>query len=83
MLVLAESSISATLGLAIGMLLGVGMATQFILVLRPIFTPPPPLHVPVFELAILAALVLGATALSSAAAVLIVRLKPTELLRDE
>ncbi|MDQ6934358.1 MAG: ABC transporter permease [Actinomycetota bacterium] len=83
-LVLAESSISATLGSAIGMLVGVGMASQFILVLRPIFTLPPPLHVPVAELAILASLVLVAAALSSAAAaVLIGRLKPTEMLRDD
>ena len=83
-LVLAESSISATLGAAIGLLVGVGMASQLVLVLRPIFTLPPPLEVPVSELAVLAALVLGATALSSAAAArLIGRLKPTELLRDE
>jgi putative ABC transport system permease protein len=83
-LVLAESGISATLGAAIGMLVGVGVASQFILVLRPIFTLPPPLRIPVPQLAVLAALVLGATVLSSAAAaVLIGRLKPTELLRDE
>ena len=83
-LVLSESSISAVLGAALGLLVGVGMASQFVLVLRPIFTLPPPLEVPAFELAILAALVLGATALSSAvAAVLLGRLKPTELLRDE
>jgi hypothetical protein len=43
-----------------------------------------PKEIPVSELAILAALVLGATALSSAAAaVLIGHLKPTELLRDD
>lgn len=83
-LVLAESSISAALGAAIGMLVGVAIASQFILVLRPIFTLPPPLEIPVPELAILAALVFGATVLSSmAAAFLIGRLKPTELLRDE
>jgi len=84
-LVLAESSISATLGAVIGVLVGVGMASQFVLVLRPIFTLPPPLEVPAFELGVLAALVLGATALSSAAAaaLMIARLKPTELLRDE
>lgn len=83
-IVLAESGISATLGAVIGLLVGIGMASQFVLVLRPIFTLPPPLEVPTFELGILAALVLGATALSSAAAAfLISRLKPTELLRDE
>ena len=70
--------------LALGLLVGIGMASQFVLVLRPIFTLPPPLEVPAFELAVLAALVLGATALSSAvAAALIGRLEPTELLRDE
>jgi ABC-type antimicrobial peptide transport system permease subunit len=83
-LVLAESGLSATLGAAIGMLVGVGVASQFILVLRPIFTLPPPLKIPFPELALLAALVLGATVLSSAAAALLIgRLKPTELLRDE
>ncbi len=83
-LVLTESSIAAVLGAALGLLVGIGMASQFVLVLRPIFTLPPPLEVPAFELAVLTALVLGATALSSAvAAVLIGRLKPTELLRDE
>lgn len=83
-LVLAESSISAALGAGIGMVVGVAIASQFILVLRPIFTLPPPLEIPVPELAILAALVLGATVLSSASAALLIgRLKPTELLRDE
>ncbi len=83
-LVLAESSISAALGSVIGIAVGVAFASQLILVLRPIFTLPPPLQVPISELAILAALVFAATALSSAAAaVLIGRLKPTELLRDE
>ena len=83
-LVLAESGISAAIGTAIGMLVGIGIASQFVLVLRPIFTLPPPLEVPISQLAILGGLVLGATVLSSAAAaVLIGRLKPTELLRDE
>ena len=60
------------------------MASQFVQVLRPIFTLAPPLRVPGPELSVLAALVLGATVLSAlAAAVLISRLKPTELLRDE
>lgn len=83
-LVLAESSISAALGSVIGIVVGIAIASQFVLVLRPIFTLPPPLHVPISELAILAALVFGATALSSAAAALLIgHLKPTELLRDE
>ena len=42
------------------------------------------MSVPAFELATLGALVLLATALSSAAAALLIsRLKPTELLREE
>ena len=83
-LVLADSGISATLGAAIGLVVGIAMASQFVNVLRPIFTLAPPLEVPASDLAVLAALVLGATALSAAAAaVLISRLKPTELLRDE
>ena len=83
-LVLAEAGISAVLGTAIGLVVGVALASQFVHVLRPIFTLPPLLQIPTSELAILAGLVLGATALSSAAAaILIGRLKPTELLRDE
>jgi putative ABC transport system permease protein len=83
-LVLAESGISTTLGMVIGLIIGMGMASQFVYVLRPIFTLAPPLDIPFGELALLVALVLGATALSSVvAAVLIGRLKPTELLRDE
>ena len=83
-LVLAEAGISAVLGTAIGLVVGVALASQFVHVLRPIFTLPPSLEIPTSELAILAGLVLGATALSSAAAaILIGRLKPTELLRDE
>ncbi|TFD76059.1 ABC transporter permease [Cryobacterium fucosi] len=83
-LVLAESGTAAVLGAAIGVLVGVGMASQFVQLLRPIFTLAPPLAVPPVELAVLAVLVLGATALSSiAAAFQLGRLKPTELLRDE
>ncbi|MGH2597740.1 MAG: FtsX-like permease family protein [Actinomycetota bacterium] len=83
-LVLAESGLSAGVGAAIGMCVGVGVASQFILVLRPIFTLPPPPAVPVPELAALGALVIGAAVLSSVvAAVLIGHLKPTELLRDD
>jgi putative ABC transport system permease protein len=83
-LVLAESGVSTLLGTAIGLLVGVAAASQFGRVLRPIFTLPPALQVAPPDLAVLTALVLGATALSSAAAaILIGRLKPTELLRDE
>jgi putative ABC transport system permease protein len=83
-LVLSESGISASLGTIIGLLVGTAMATQFAQVLRPIFTLPPPLLLPLPELASLAALVLAATTCSALiAAVLISRLKPTELLRDE
>ena len=83
-LVLSESGLSSILGAVIGLCVGIVMATQFVQVLRPIFTLAPPLRVPGPELAILSALVLGATTLSAlAAAVLIGRLKPTELLRDE
>lgn len=83
-LVLAESGISALLGAVIGLGVGIGMASQFVQVLRPIFTLAPPLRVPAPELSVLAGLVLAATALSAlAGCVLISRLKPTELLRDE
>lgn len=83
-LVLAEAGLSSTLGTVIGLLVGTLMATQFIHVLRPIFTLPPSMSIPTFELATLGALVLLATALSSAAAALLIsRVKPTELLREE
>lgn len=83
-LVLAESGISAVLGAAIGLGVGIALAAEFVRVLRPIFTLTPVLEVPAPELAALATLVLAATVISAlAAAVLINRLSPTELLRDE
>jgi putative ABC transport system permease protein len=83
-LVLAESGISATLGAVIGLAVGIGIAGEFVRILRPIFTLAPPLDVPVSELGTLAGLVVGATGVAAVAAtVLINRLKPTELLRDE
>ena len=83
-LVLAESGASALIGALIGLVIGVLMASQFVQVLRPTFTLPPPLRLPLPELSVLAVLVVVATALSAlAAAILISRLKPTELLRDE
>ncbi len=84
LLVLAEAGLCSTIGAAIGVGVGIAMASQFVSVLRPIFTIAPPLAVPPYELAVLVALVLGATAVSAAvAAALIGRLRPTELLRDE
>ena len=83
-LVLAEAGIAAIVGTIVGMLIGVGIAAQFVQVLRPIFTLPPALIVPSSQLATLGALVLGATLLSSAAAAVVIgRLKPMELLREE
>jgi len=83
-LVLSEASISSILGAVVGLVVGTLMATQFIHVVRPIFTLPPNMSVPGFELSVLGGLVLLATALSAVvAAVLIGRLKPTELLREE
>ncbi len=49
-LVLAESGISAVLGALIGLGVGIAVASEFVRVLRPIFTLPPPLAVPVAEL---------------------------------
>lgn len=83
-LVLAEAGLAATLGTAIGALAGLGLASQFVSVLRPIFTLAPVMEVPISQLMLLAGLVAGATLLSSlGACVLIARLRPTELLRDE
>ncbi|MEO8477783.1 MAG: FtsX-like permease family protein [Actinomycetota bacterium] len=83
-LVLSEAAIASVVGAAIGLLVGVAMASQFVHVLRPIFTLPPVLAIPAPRLALFLLLVLSATVLSSAAAaVLIGRMRPTELLRDE
>jgi len=60
------------------------MAYFLVNVLRPLFVLHPPIPMPLADIAVLAALVLGVSLIASAAATrLINRLPPTELLRDE
>jgi putative ABC transport system permease protein len=84
-LVIAESGLIAVVGLAIGMLVGLGMAYLYVQVLRPVFTlPPEQLSLPPAPLGILAGLVLFSMATSAIlASGNLRRLKPMELLREE
>jgi ABC-type antimicrobial peptide transport system permease subunit len=67
-----------------GLLVGGAMAYFLVNVLRPLFVLQPPVLVPATGVAILTMLVLGVSLLASlAATVLVNRLPPTELLRDE
>ncbi len=82
-LVLGEAALTAVCGLAAGLLVGAGMAYLLVHVLQPLFILKPVLTFPSGEIATLAALAIGATLASAAAAVTILRrLKPVELLRE-
>jgi putative ABC transport system permease protein len=84
-LVIAEAALIAVMGLAIGMLVGIGTAFMYVQVLRPVFTlPPERLRLPPDQLAILAGLVLFFMAASAIlASGRLRKLKPMELLREE
>jgi predicted lysophospholipase L1 biosynthesis ABC-type transport system permease subunit len=84
-LLLGEAGVVAVCGVIIGALVGTGMAFMFVQILRPLFTlPVGGLSFPMASMIALAALVLGAMALASlAASVIIRRLRPIELLREE
>ncbi len=83
-LVLAESGLSAVLGAGIGIVVGIVASTEFVRVLRPIFLLPPRLAPPAGALGTLVGLLLGATVLAgAAAAVMLNRLEPAELLREQ
>jgi ABC-type antimicrobial peptide transport system permease subunit len=73
----------AACGLVAGLLVGVGIGSLLVHVLRPLFILRPEFTVPLGDLALLAALVLAATVVSSlVAAAMLRRLKPTEMLRE-
>jgi putative ABC transport system permease protein len=82
-LVLGEAALVAACGLVAGLLVGVGIGSLLVHVLRPLFILRPEFTVPLGDLALLAALVLAATVVSSlVAAAMLRRLKPTEMLRE-
>jgi putative ABC transport system permease protein len=83
-LLVMEAGGVVALGCVAGLLVGGAMAYFLVNVLRPLFVLQPPVLVPATGVAILTALVLGVSLLASlAATVLVNRLPPTELLRDE
>jgi putative ABC transport system permease protein len=84
-LVIAESGLISLVGLAIGIMVGLGMAYMYVQVLRPVFTlPPERLSLPPEALGILAGLVLFSMATSAIlASGRLRKLKPMELLREE
>jgi putative ABC transport system permease protein len=84
-LLLGEVGVVAVCGLVIGALVGTGMALMFVQVLRPLFTHPVDgLTFPAASLIGLAALVLVTmTASALIASVILRRLRPMELLREE
>jgi putative ABC transport system permease protein len=83
-LVLTEAAVVAVGGLAAGLLVGSGMAVLMVHILRALFVLDPSVVFPVGRLAMLAALVLATTLVSGLGATVIVRrLKPTEIMREE
>jgi putative ABC transport system permease protein len=82
-LVLGEAALVAICGLVAGLLVGTGIGSLLVHVLRPLFILRPSVTFPVGDIALLAGLALAATLVSSLAATAILRrLKPTELLRE-
>jgi putative ABC transport system permease protein len=82
-LVLGEAALVALCGLVAGLLVGVGIGSLLVHVLRPLFILRPQFTVPLGDLALLTSLALAATVASSlVAAAILRRLKPTEMLRE-
>jgi putative ABC transport system permease protein len=82
-LVLGEAAVVAAAGVAAGILVGIGVAALLVRVLRPLFVLDPTLTVPGGEIALRTGLAGAATLASAlAAAALLRRLKPAELLRE-
>ena len=83
-LIAAEASSVAVGGAIFGLLVGTAMGFYFVSVLRPLFVLSPDYSLPLAVAAVPVALVAIATVVASlAAARLVNRLDPTELLRDE
>jgi putative ABC transport system permease protein len=82
-LVLGEAALVAACGLVAGLIVGVGIGSLLVHVLRPLFILRPQFTVPLSDLALLAGLALAAAVASSlAAAAILRRLRPTEMLRE-
>jgi putative ABC transport system permease protein len=82
-LVLGEAAVVALAGVAAGLAVGVGVAALLVRILRPLFVLDPTLTIPGGEIVLRAALAGAATLASAlAAAALLRRLKPAELLRE-
>jgi putative ABC transport system permease protein len=82
-LVLGEAALVALCGLVAGLVVGTVIGSLLVHVLRPLFILRPEFTIPAGDLALLAALALVATVISSLVATAILRrLKPTELLRE-
>lgn len=83
-LIAAEASTVAITGAIAGIVVGVAMGAYFVAVLRPLFVLDPSYTLPPSAAATAVVLVLAATLVASiAAARMVNRLEPTELLRDE
>jgi putative ABC transport system permease protein len=83
-LVLAEAVLVAVCGLAAGLLVGAGVASLMVHILRGLFILDPTITFPLRRIAMLTALVLSATLLCGLAATeTLRRLSPTEILREE
>lgn len=83
-LIVAEASTVAIAGTVSGLLVGAGMGVYFVAILRPLFVLNPAYTLPLASAATPVLLVVAATLIASIAAARIVnRLEPTELLRDE
>ena len=83
-LLVAEAGLVGVLGIGVGLLVGLGMASFLVSVLTPLFVLRPEVVTPVLDVGALIALVLVTSFLSSLAATsLVSRLPMTELLRDE
>jgi putative ABC transport system permease protein len=84
-LIVGEAALVAIFGLIIGVLVGTGMAYLFVQILRPLYTlPPNRLSFPLDQMAILAGLVLGGMVASALiASIILRRLRPMEILREE
>ncbi len=83
-LIVAEASTVAIAGTVAGLIVGAGMGVYFVAILRPLFVLNPAYTLPLASAATPVLLVVAATLIASIAAARIVnRLEPTELLRDE
>lgn len=83
-LVAAEAATVAAAGSAVGVAVGLAMAVYFVRVLRALFVLAPPVVVPRGTVSGVVAVVVVATTVAAVAGSLVLnRLRPTELLRDE